>query len=156
MSRILVWFSCGAASAVAAKVAVTRWTDEPVEVCYCAGVEKDEHPDNQRFLLDVQRWLGAEIKKLYHPKYGGIDDVFLGERFIVGQNGAPCTRILKREVRERYQRPDDRHVMGYTADEMGRINAFKERHPELDCIWLLADAGINKEDCYHVISAAGI
>tara|TARA_R110000782_G_scaffold266777_1_gene361576 strand:+ start:209 stop:406 length:198 start_codon:yes stop_codon:yes gene_type:complete len=55
---IAVWFSCGAASAVAAKktielyggIADIRIMNNPI---------KEEHPDNQRFLRDVEEWLGG-------------------------------------------------------------------------------------------------
>ncbi|HYO08284.1 MAG TPA: hypothetical protein VER17_04885, partial [Tepidisphaeraceae bacterium] len=157
MSRVLVHFSCGAASAVALKVAVLKYGAEAeVEAIYCAGVERDEHPDNARFLADVERWVGRPVKKLYHPKYSGVDDVFLATRFVVGPRGAACTRVLKREVREAYQRPDDRHVLGLTADEGKRIAAFAARNPAVECVWLLAAAGITKADCYRILTAAGI
>jgi hypothetical protein len=157
-SRILVHFSCGAASAVAWKVAAMRYgTEAEVEAIYCAGVENDEHPDNQRFLVDVERWVGAKVTKLYHPKYSSVDDVFLGTRFIASKSGASCTRILKREIGEAYSRPDDRHVFGYTADERHRIERFKLSNQNVNALWLLANAGITKTDCYRIISgAAGI
>jgi hypothetical protein len=54
--RRLVWFSCGAASAVAAKLAVEKYEDA-CEVVYCDTMAT-EHPDNQRFFNDVERWIG--------------------------------------------------------------------------------------------------
>jgi 3'-phosphoadenosine 5'-phosphosulfate sulfotransferase (PAPS reductase)/FAD synthetase len=152
--RILAWFSCGAASAVAAKIARERY-GERVEVLYC-DTSADEHPDNARFMADVERWIGCPVKRLQHPKYKTVADVFMGERYIVGPMGAVCTRRMKRELREKYQRPDDTHVFGLTADEAKRISDFEERHGELQCLWLLAKAGITKTDCYRVLSAAGI
>ena len=59
--RKLVWFSCGAASAVAAKMAVDKYPD--CEVLYCDTLAY-EHPDNMRFLNDVAKWIGKEIKLL--------------------------------------------------------------------------------------------
>ena len=59
--RILVHFSCGAASAVAAKVTIERYRKErTVEILNCA-LPKDEHEDNERFLRDVERWIGPWI-----------------------------------------------------------------------------------------------
>jgi hypothetical protein len=90
--RILVWFSCGAASAVAAKIAVTRYAKErAVEVCYC-DLSADEHSDSARFLADVERWLDRPVVRLRHPKYRTVEDVWRGERYIVGPFGASCTR----------------------------------------------------------------
>lgn len=50
-TRTLVWFSCGAASAVAAKLAVQKY-GAACEVVYCDTLST-EHPDNGRFLTDV-------------------------------------------------------------------------------------------------------
>ncbi len=60
MSRVLCWFSCGAASAVATKLAIETYGDR-CEVLYCDTL-KYEHPDNARFMADVQNWVGKEIK----------------------------------------------------------------------------------------------
>jgi hypothetical protein len=155
-SRILAHFSCGAASAVAWKIAVERYGDE-VEAINC-DLSEDEHPDNARFLMDAERWVGRKVTRLSHPKYKTIDEVFLAKHWISSRFGAACTRTMKREVAEAYSRPDDRHVFGYTADadEIERIERFTDNHPEVSCLWLLADAGITKEDCYHIITASGI
>ncbi len=60
--RTLVWFSCGAASAVAAKLAVETY-GERCEVVTCDTIST-EHPDNRRFFDDVQRWIGRDIAAL--------------------------------------------------------------------------------------------
>lgn len=156
--RILVWFSCGAASAVAAKIAVLRYGSDPaydVDICYC-DTSADEHEDNARFMADVERWTGRPVTRLRHPKYRSVNDAVLGERFIVGPFGAACTRVLKRELREAYQCPGDWHVFGLTADEAGRVADFEKYHPDLICRWLLVQGGITKEACYHVLSSHGI
>lgn len=49
---IAVWFSCGAASAVAAKLTVQQYGRNEVRVINCPVAE--EHEDNLRFLRDVQ------------------------------------------------------------------------------------------------------
>ena len=156
LGRVLVWFSCGAASAVAAKISVSRFADtREVQVCYC-DTSADEHPDNQRFLTDVQRWIGWRIMRLHHPKYSTVEQVVRGERYLTGPHGPACSRALKRRVREAYQRPNDEHVIGFTADEADRIADFGESSPSLLTHWVLQDAGLTKEDCYHVLTAAGI
>lgn len=154
--RILVWFSCGAASAVAAKVAVERYGRErPVEVCNI-DMSADEHPDNARFLADVERWIGVPIKRLRNEKYTGIHDVFLTERFIAGVTGAACTKRLKRHVQLAYQKPGDTLVVGFTADERGRALKLAARFPDEHFLWLLISAGVTKADCYRVLTSHGI
>ena len=63
MNRIVSWFSCGAASAVATKLALAKG---PVTIAYCEVVE--EHPDNKRFLKDCENWYGQEILILVNDK----------------------------------------------------------------------------------------
>lgn len=155
MSRVLAWFSCGDASAVAAKLAVEKYGSR-AEVLYCDTFAY-EHPDNRRFFDDVQRWLGVEIKVLRSPDYTDIYDVFHKTRWLVGIKGARCTTELKKNVRKAYQRVDDIHVFGFTADEADvRVPRFKRENPELFAEFPLVEAGITKRDCHLRIRAAGI
>lgn len=49
--RVVVWFSAGAASAVAAKLTLKKYEGRlPVHICYCDT--GSEHPDNERFISD--------------------------------------------------------------------------------------------------------
>ena len=57
MSRSVVWFSCGAASAIAAKYAVKKY--ENCEVVYCDT--GGEHQSNGQFLKDVEKWIGGGL-----------------------------------------------------------------------------------------------
>lgn len=156
MTRVVVSFSCGAASAVAAKIAVDAWSkSRDVRVVYC-DLSADEHPDNMRFLADIERWIGREVEHLGNPKYSSIEDVFRQCRYIVGINGAACTKRLKRDVIDDYCTPGDVRVIGFTADEQDRIDAMVERHPDWNFAWVLAQGGIRKEDCYRILSQAGI
>lgn len=154
-SKYLVWFSCGAASAVAAKLAVKLLKDKPVEILYC-DTRKYEHPDNTRFLLDVQNWIGQEIKTLKSKEYADIYDVFHKTNYLNGQNGARCTTELKKKVRMNYQIADDVHIFGYTIDEQDRIDEFKANNPELFARFILDETGTTKMDCFRIVQAAGI
>lgn len=61
---IAVWFSCGAASAVAAKLTLERYGNLcDVRVVNNPVAEEDE--DNRRFLADVQDWLGVTTALAY-------------------------------------------------------------------------------------------
>jgi hypothetical protein len=153
MSRVLIWFSCGAASAVTAKLGLEKFPQ--AEILYCDTLAF-EHSDNRRFMADVERWIGREVKVLKSQKYTDIYDVFRKTRYIVGTRGATCTRALKREVRLEYQQPDDTHLFGLTADEGKRIAEFEQRNPELFLEWILRDHQITKADCYRILQEAGI
>lgn len=153
MSRVLVSFSCGAASAVAAKLAVDKYGDR-VEIIYCDTL-KYEHPDNIRFLNDVSVWVGKPIKIISSPKYKDIFDVFEKTGWIVGAAGARCTLELKRNVGKAYRKHDDVHVFGLTADEPERIAKFEDNN-DIEIDWVLSNAGVTKKDCYRILQEAGI
>lgn len=152
--RRVVWFSCGAASAVAAKIA-TKEYGESCEVVYCDTMAS-EHQDNQRFFDDVQRWIGREIKVIRSDKYADVDDVFMRTRYMSGIRGARCTSELKKLPREQFSQVDDVHVFGYTADEAKRARDFEDRNPSLYAEWILIDRKITKADCLLILSAAEI
>lgn len=153
--RVLVWFSCGAASAVAAYFALKKYPKEQVEVIYM-DTSEDEHPDNLRFLKDVENWLGIKVKFLKSDKFENVDDVIKQTKFLVSAKHAPCTLKLKIDVRLKYQKPGDIHVLGYTADELNRMVSFEEHNPKVIVDWVLEDENITKDDCFYIIQKAGI
>jgi hypothetical protein len=47
-------------------------------------------------------------------------------------------------------------VLGYTAEEVGRFEDFRERNPEMRILAPLIEAGLGKEDCKAIVQWAGI
>lgn len=128
--RVLGWFSCGAASAVAIKL-----MPEALPV-YCeTGAE---HPDNERFLADCDQWWNRSrrVMRLKSSEYADTWAVWEKKRYLAGVDGAPCTVALKVIPRLEFQRPDDVHVFGYTADgpDTARADRLRANYPELDII----------------------
>lgn len=152
--RVLSWFSCGAASAVATKLACKKWRDKCTPV-YCNTL-KSEHQDNLRFLKDIEQWVGVQIKIIGSEKYTTIDDVFEKTAYMSGPNGARCTTELKKVPRLRFQYAEDIHVFGFTANEQDRITEFEALNPELTLDWVLRDAGVTKQQCYQILVDAKI
>ena len=66
--RIAVWFSCGAASAIAAKLTLDRYGAANA-VRILNNPVKEEGDDNRRFCRDVSAWLGIEIEEVKHPLF---------------------------------------------------------------------------------------
>ena len=154
--RIVCWFSCGAASAVATKLAIAENAGKlPLIIAYTEVVE--EHPDNKRFFEECQQWFGQEIQILRNEKYAGsIFNVFEKQRYIVGIAGAPCTRLLKKEVRKKFEQNTDRQVFGYTAEEQHRLDRFIDANNDVDIWTPLIDKGLSKEDCLAMLQNANI
>lgn len=149
IGRLLGWFSCGAASAIACKMTGA----EPV---YCeTGAE---HSDNARFLEDCEKWFGRSVTRLRSEEYTDTWHVWSATRWLAGIEGARCTVELKVKPRLVFQRPDDIHVFGYTADaeDVARATRLRDTYPELAIRTPLIDAGLKKEACLAMIERAGI
>jgi 3'-phosphoadenosine 5'-phosphosulfate sulfotransferase (PAPS reductase)/FAD synthetase len=153
--RVLCWFSCGVTSAVATKLMAQAQQPHPLIVAYTEVNE--EHPDNKRFLKDCESWFGREVVILRNEKYqASIYEVFRRERYLVGPFGAPCTKHLKRNMRESFMRPGDIHVLGFSTEEKSRAESFEENNPALTCRFPLIERGLTKNDCLALVNAAGI
>ena len=148
-SRVISWFSCGAASAVATKLS------RPDVIAYCEV--KEEHPDNKRFLKDCEEWFGQEVLVLGNDKYHrSIYEVFEKTRYVAGHRGARCTMELKKSIREKFEEPGDIHVFGYTVEEQRRINRLIDSNNEVEFVAPLIDRGLTKADCLAMLQDAGI
>lgn len=152
MRRTVVWFSAGAASAVAA--ALTLAAQPEAVIAYTDP--GSEHPDNARFIADCERWFGRDVVRLHSDRYADTWQVWEERRFLVSPAGALCTAELKKRVRFAFERPDDVQVFGYTAEEHHRADRFRQQNPEVDLRTPLIERGLTKSDCLAMIDAAGI
>lgn len=157
---IAVWFSCGAASAVAAKKTIEKYGKiATVRVINNPVIE--EHTDNKRFLRDIEAWLGVPVEFAINRKYPRCSAVEIWDKrkFMCGPDGAPCTVELKKMARQQWEADNTAHwhVLGFTADKKE-----KQRHARFvlgersNVIPVLIDAGITKRDCFDIVKAAGI
>lgn len=157
--RIVCWFSCGAASACATKLAIeeNNRRENPLELVVVSIYLKDEHPDSERFKKECSDWFGQEIIELRNDKYdASVDNVIMSTRYMSGVYGARCTKELKKQVRYDWQKPDDIHVFGMTVDEQDRIDGLLDTEPELELSAPLIDVGMTKIDCFAMLNDVGI
>ena len=155
---IVVWFSNGAASAIAWQETLRRYDNLcDVRAINTPVIEEDE--DNLRFARDVSAWLGRSLLFSQSPnfKHGSAVEVWKERGAMVFPKGAPCTVHLKKEARQHYERHNrvDWHVLGFTADEKARYDRFvlTERSNVLP---VLIEAGLTKQHCMDRIVSAGI
>ena len=155
---IAVWFSCGAASAVAAKKTIEKY-GKTHEIVIVNNPVVNEHPDNERFLKDCEVWLGQKIIKAVNKNYPScnIVDVFEKRKYISGVKGAPCTIELKKEARYQFEKENDIdwHGLGVTVDEKKRSDRFMKFERE-NLVPILIDENITKEDCFKILQEAKI
>ena len=156
--NIAVWFSCGAASAVAAKKTLEIYGQHN-NVRVINNPVAEEHPDNQRFLKDVEKWLGVEIEFAVNSKFPSCSavDVWTKRQYMSGPAGAPCTGELKKKARQEWEskNPCDRLVLGFTADEKHRSDNFMKTERDT-LLPVLINLGITKAECFEIIKRAGI
>lgn len=155
---IVVWFSNGAASAIAWQETLRRYGN----LCDVRAVNNpviEEDDDNLRFGEAVSQWLGRPLVKHRNPEFpdASADDVWRHERAMVFPFGAPCTRALKKEARQDYERRHrvDWHVLGFTAEEKARHKQFTVTE-RANVLPILIEAGLTKQDCHDRLVAAGI
>ena len=155
---IVVWFSCGAASAVAAKLTIERY-GATHKIRIVNNVVAEEDADNRRFLDDVSGWLGHPIEIAGNPKYldNSAASVWEHRKYMSGPTGAPCTIELKKVARQLWEKNNtsDFIVLGFTADEEARHKRFvlTERNNVLP---VLINAGMTKQDCFDRLVAEGL
>ena len=149
----MIWFSCGAASAVAAQRTLLRYGGEN-EVRIVNNPVQEEHEDNRRFLADVEKWLNKKIEIKVNSKYpkSSCEEVWRKRKYMSGNFGAPCTQELKKKARQEWERDNhfDYLVLGFTADEKRRHERFKLTERD-NILPVLIDEGITKADCYRIL-----
>lgn len=156
--KIVVWFSSGAASAVALKKTIEKYG----ATCSIRAVNNpvvEEDADNLRFLHDVERWAGVTVEFARNKHYPNASAVEVWDRRggMAFPNGAPCTVSLKKHARQQWENHNqvDWHVLGFTSQERRRHERFAltERPNVLP---ILIDARLTKEDCFAILREAGI
>lgn len=152
--RVLIWWSTGAASFVAAQLTLRASPEAIVVRCET----NNEDPDNYRFEADAMRRLDASVTLIKSDEYESVWDVWHKRRYMAGINGAPCTSEMKIAPRLAFQRPDDVHVFGYTADreDIERFNRLRENYFELDARAPLIEQGITKAASLAMVERAGL
>ena len=156
--NIVVWFSTGAASAVAWAETLRRYGDIANVLAVCNPV-KEEDEDNRRFGYDVCERLKAPCVLWTSEKYpsGSAYDVWEKRKAMSFPKGAPCTGELKKRARQEFEAHHrvDWHVLGFTKDEEKRHDRFVMNERE-NVLPVLIEAGITKQDCVTFLEEAGI
>lgn len=155
--RYISWFSAGCSSFIAAYLMRDK-------LDHCVYIDiADQHPDSTRFVRDAEKLLGLEIEIIRSEKYASVDDVIYRTRYVNGPGGAPCTKNLKRDVREAWEKQhgitrDDIYIWGYDASKHERDRAMKllSRMVHVDHEFPLIDADLTKEDVHAMCEDLGI
>jgi hypothetical protein len=148
--RVVSWFSAGASSAVATKIAIDQLGCREI---YYNDIE-DHHPDNKRFISKCEKWFGIPVVTMLSP-YKNVANVIRATRWISGPGGASCSRILKKRVRKDWeaQFPLEKltYVWGLDYHEKDRAEGFRKSMPYQDHVFPLIENQINKEWAHFIM-----
>lgn len=157
---IICWWSGGITSAVACKIASDLFGKER-----CRFIMIDTHnedDDTYRFKKDCEVWYDKRIETIsaIGDTYESIQDVWVKHKSLNVANGAVCSYMLKRKVRERWQAENNfiHQVFGFEFDkkEFNRALSLKINHPKSRPIFPLIMMGYTKEDCVKIVQDSSI
>jgi len=145
------YFSGGVSSAVATKLAI-----DEIDMVVYTHID-DQHPDTMRFVNDCEVWFGKPITVL-QSGFKTVDAACRYASFVRGPNGAPCTRILKRDVRKFFEKGMGkiRAIWGLDAGEESRIERIRDSMPRHEHLFPLHDKKICKREAHEILKASGI
>lgn len=155
MKDILCWWSAGATSAVAIKLAIEKYGKERCRIIYFKiGTA---HQDNKRFIQDCEKWYGLEIEQHSSLKYEDQFDVIENTKYVNGAKGARCTMELKRLVRERLQKEINwtKQIFGFEFTKK-EIERSKRIPIELNAEFPLIESKITKPNCLGILKESNI
>lgn len=146
------WFSTGVSSFVACYLA-----KDVDEIIYTHI--PNQHPDSLRFLHDCEKLLNRKITILQSDRYKDVDDVITKRRCLNTPFGAPCTTLLKKEVRKKWEseHPDHHiYVWGYDCNEQKRADRLIKSMSDYDHEFPLIEQGLTKEDVHGIAHKLGL
>jgi len=148
------WFSAGVSSAVA-----TWLIRDKVDKIIYTHID-DQHEDTMRFVKDCEAWFGKPVEILQSP-YKCVDNACRGMAFINSPQGAACTRLLKRRVRQEWESANQwfcnfRYAWGMDSKETKRANRLRDAMSQQEHLFPLVEKEITKEEAHGIIKKAGI
>ena len=124
---------------------------------------KDQHPDSIRFIHDCEKLIDREIEIIRSTEYKDVADVVRKFKVINTPYGSPCTGMLKKAVRKKWENEqyakgisELTYVWGMDYQEIKRANRIKESFPEFEHEFPLIDRMLSKEDCHAMAERLGL
>ena len=149
--RLVIWYSHGAASLTAAKIAIDTYKGDREIVV--ANIFLENEVKEPELIVWAEKFLGMKITILKDTNFeANVDEVIKRTRYMSGVNGARCTLELKKRVRKEWQRFDDKHVFGMDINECNRIDRIIDAEPEIDLWAPLIDYKLTKKHCFEYLN----
>ena len=151
---VIAWWSGGVTSAVTCRLCVEWFGVDNVRIIFIDT--KNEDDDTYRFMKDCEQWYGKAIETITNPDFSCIQDVWYDNLSLNVATGAKCSQMLKRLVRERWQRKNNfsYQAFGFDIEEIDRAKSMKLNHTSCRPIFPLIMELLKKKDCIKIIEKA--
>lgn len=152
---IICWWSGGVTSAEACDLAIKKFGIDRCRVVMLDTMNEDI--DTYRFKVDCEKRYGKPIELWRSQKYKCIQDVWYEHKSLNTANGAICSYMLKRKVREDWEKQNPNswthQVFGFEYDkkEINRSKSMMLNHSQTKPIFPLIDNKITKDQCALII-----
>ena len=150
----VVWLSAGVSSFIAGylvKDTVDKWIYIDIA---------DQHPDSMRFIKDCEKVVGMKVEILKSDEFNTVEEVIRKYRYINSPYGAPCTGMLKKKVRKKWENEhlgeQITYVWGMDLNEKNRAERLVQSQPEYAHEFPLIDNNITKQDAHAILDRLGI
>ena len=144
------WFSAGVSSAVATKLS------NPDLIIY--NPVADMHPDTERFITECEAWFGKKVWRLGSTRVNTVEAACrLSAAITIPRSFTACTKHLKIVVRQYWEIDNPgphTYVWGMDKGEIGRMDGLRERMPQHDHEFPLAD--MTKAEAHGFFAKSGI
>lgn len=148
---VIAWWSGGVTSAVTCKLCVDWYGKDNVRVIFIDTFNEDE--STYDFKQQCQVWYGMPIETIHSTEYSNIRDVWRKHLSLNVSTGAICSTVLKRLVREKWQKENkfSYQAFGFDIDEIKRAKGMKYNNPDVKPIFPLITELLTKKDCVKII-----
>ena len=155
--RVISWFSGGVASMVTCHLALEKY--ENVFLAFCDT--KIEHPECYRLIDDFENKTGVKIHRFSSDRFSEPEEVWRKYKGLGFANGAPCSNVLKAEVRiKQIQDLDNDYsqLFGFDFDkkECRRAINMVKNHAEFNPKFPLIENEMTRDDLFSYCKKIGI
>lgn len=151
---VIAWWSGGVTSAVTCKICIEWFGIENVRIIFIDTNNEDE--DTYRFMKECEKWYGRTIESLTNYDFKSIQEVWYKNLSLNVATGAKCSQMLKRLVRERFEKDNNYsfQAFGFDIDEIKRAKSMKLNNPLSRPIFPLIAQLLSKKNCISIIQSA--
>lgn len=150
---VIAWWSGGITSAITCWLCACWFGIENVRFVFIDTHNEDD--DTYRFKVECERWYEKKIETITNPDFDNIEQVWFNSLSLNVATGAKCSQMLKRLVRERFEKanPFSYQAFGFTFEETKRAKAHFLNNARSRPIFPLIMNCLSKERCLKILES---